>query len=143
MITSNPPPIFKSRFEYLRNTFALPTKNAIRKKGMAKPNEYPVTLIKVSIVFGLLKFAYMIVPNIGPIHGVHPAAKMMPTNIELNTPILPFLNENLFSCIINFGWNMPNKNNPIAHTKIPPSILIRSLYSVKNFPIELAENPNM
>ncbi|MNP75060.1 hypothetical protein D3C76_1720440 [compost metagenome] len=74
--TIRTPPIFISRFEYLRIRFTPPRKKAKRKNGKANPMLYAV--INVNQVPGSLADSAIIAVKIGPIQGDQPAEKPIP-----------------------------------------------------------------
>lgn len=76
-------------------------------------------------------------------HGVQPAAKIIPTSIEFSRPIFPFLIEKRRSFIIKAGRKTPSKNSPMTTKNIPPSMRIKLWYCKNSRPTELAEKPNM
>jgi len=87
--------------KYLKIAFLcfvkLPIASAVNIKGTARPKEYMLSRrIPFPMVSELLAYI-RIVDKIGPMQGVHPAAKAIPISIEPNLPLALLKEKNLFS----------------------------------------------
>ena len=119
MTIMSQPPILTILPLFLRIHFILPTKKDMIKNGMANPSEYAVMYKTPDPGFDAASKITEV--RIGPVHGVHPAAKAIPISIDPIKPEGRFLNSNLRSFIKNSGLNTPTIISPNNTMKIAPS----------------------
>ncbi len=89
------------------------------KNGTANPNTYAI--IYVTADSGLLPASVITADKIGPVQGVHPAAKPIPMRIDPKKPAGRFLNCILFSPIRKEGWKTPRIIKPKKIMRMAPT----------------------
>src|SRR5699024_11294024 len=113
-------------FEYLSIQRVFETKKLSTKNGTPKPKQY--TIIRTSALLGSVALIAKIAPMIGPLQGVHPAAKAIPIKIDPINPDGLFLNENFLSFIKKSNFSTPVMIRPKTMISIATLYLNRYPY---------------
>src|SRR5699024_11920911 len=105
-------------FEYLSIQRVFETKKLSTKNGTPKPKQY--TIIRTNALLGSVALIAKIAPMIGPLQGVHPAAKAIPIKIDPINPDGLFVKETFLSFIKNANFSTPVTMRPKKMSSIGP-----------------------